>query len=981
MGEESLADETANTTCHSLGEVCAKELLTIKDRRKRVGGRLGCAKDKMAPAARSLIGLALSGGGIRSAATNLGVLQGLAKSGIMQLVDYLSTVSGGGYIGSCLSSLLSNICPPGDMPPGNKEKYRFTDDSPALFTTAWESFPFRDDHVNAAAGFASGTSPCGRLTGKEQMEYLRTRANYLAPRPTYLSNSVMRAVGSVTLTCLTPFLWFLLVIVVLTSMYMMVVAGVAPGLSSFATKSQQSPCAFVIDNNGTPQAAPGLMPSLPEQAAKEKDNGKEIMERAKAAWNKIKGYAKTPFVLLREMPWHTWVPTGLAGIAAGIILMLPWSLALRRISQMCGQARGSGEDEESWYDRTHFRGTFILALLALAAVLLFCILKVRAEEKSFANGALLLLPSIFLAGAYLGSGFVFVLISRTRSKRWRREDRATMNMTMGVFVVLLPFTLILAILPGLIMAADAVTVLFVEAPLVLALRWWLGRLRQENDKQTTKRIQAKFTNYLLGLVVPLLVLLAAVGTGSFLVEHWLSAWPVMDANSWQALKWTLGASATVLLIFSALVDVNRVAPHYFYRDRLAETFLRTLAPKRGADERKRDDIEMRLCDLHGSDSDGGRCMGRGPYLLINATLNLTAAFDLKGFNRRSDIFTFARHYVGAEQTGYVPTTKFNKALQLARAMTISGAAFTSVTGVSSSPASSFACTILGVRLGYWLKNPRGSSWIAPARWLQKGLPASFRLAQELLCYTHARGPEIYLSDGGHSGDNLGIMPLLRRRVKIVIASDSECDPKHAFDSFNSSLRQAYVDEGIKIRISLDDLRLDEKRVSKKYYAVGRILYPDRPWQPSWLILLKNTMTAGEIETILNYKQKSPDFPHETTGDQFFTEEQFESYRALGRNAAEAAFTGLGAVPGGLVGPETEKGKEDCNPWLAAEELCRRLAGDQNRTHPWDDVLQALWDAEQEGFQDWRRFKTMMERYAVGMISIARPAEPFVLQSG
>jgi predicted acylesterase/phospholipase RssA len=55
-----------------------------------------------------LIGLALSGGGIRSAATNIGVLQGLSEKDVLPKLDYLSTVSGGGYIGACLSSLLSN---------------------------------------------------------------------------------------------------------------------------------------------------------------------------------------------------------------------------------------------------------------------------------------------------------------------------------------------------------------------------------------------------------------------------------------------------------------------------------------------------------------------------------------------------------------------------------------------------------------------------------------------------------------------------------------------------------------------------------------------------------------------------------------------------------------------------------------------------------------------------------------------------------
>src|ERR1700741_407784 len=48
--------------------------------------------------------LCLSGGGIRSATFNLGVLQGLARHGLLDKFDYLSTVSGGGYVGSWLSS-------------------------------------------------------------------------------------------------------------------------------------------------------------------------------------------------------------------------------------------------------------------------------------------------------------------------------------------------------------------------------------------------------------------------------------------------------------------------------------------------------------------------------------------------------------------------------------------------------------------------------------------------------------------------------------------------------------------------------------------------------------------------------------------------------------------------------------------------------------------------------------------------------------
>ncbi len=68
----------------------------------------GSAKVPAAPtpaaAAAPSVGLALSGGGIRSATFSLGVLQALAQQGKLRSFDFLSTVSGGGYIGSWLSA-------------------------------------------------------------------------------------------------------------------------------------------------------------------------------------------------------------------------------------------------------------------------------------------------------------------------------------------------------------------------------------------------------------------------------------------------------------------------------------------------------------------------------------------------------------------------------------------------------------------------------------------------------------------------------------------------------------------------------------------------------------------------------------------------------------------------------------------------------------------------------------------------------------
>lgn len=53
-----------------------------------------------------LVGLAFSGGGIRSAAINLGISQTLDLEMILRHVDYLSTVSGGGYTGSAVATLM-----------------------------------------------------------------------------------------------------------------------------------------------------------------------------------------------------------------------------------------------------------------------------------------------------------------------------------------------------------------------------------------------------------------------------------------------------------------------------------------------------------------------------------------------------------------------------------------------------------------------------------------------------------------------------------------------------------------------------------------------------------------------------------------------------------------------------------------------------------------------------------------------------------
>src|SRR5262245_2498037 len=87
-------------------EVKKDEMTAIQRRRQQAGiAPLPGPHNGALHKTEDLVGLALSGGGIRSACFNLGFLQALVQRKVMRYVDYLSTVSGGGYIGSFFSSL------------------------------------------------------------------------------------------------------------------------------------------------------------------------------------------------------------------------------------------------------------------------------------------------------------------------------------------------------------------------------------------------------------------------------------------------------------------------------------------------------------------------------------------------------------------------------------------------------------------------------------------------------------------------------------------------------------------------------------------------------------------------------------------------------------------------------------------------------------------------------------------------------------
>jgi len=116
---------------------------------------------------KKLVGLALSGGGIRSAIYSLGVMQRLARVGWMEKIEYLSTVSGGGYIGSSLTWFLQS------RKPENSGGFEFG--------TSMDDFPFGTHRLGKINPETNTEEKGGEADKVAVSQALRQNGNYLTP--------------------------------------------------------------------------------------------------------------------------------------------------------------------------------------------------------------------------------------------------------------------------------------------------------------------------------------------------------------------------------------------------------------------------------------------------------------------------------------------------------------------------------------------------------------------------------------------------------------------------------------------------------------------------------------------------------------------------------------------------------------------------------------------------------------------------------
>jgi Patatin-like phospholipase len=328
-----------------------------------------------------------------------------------------------------------------------------------------------------------------------------------------------------------------------------------------------------------------------------------------------------------------------------------------------------------------------------------------------------------------------------------------------------------------------------------------------------------------------------------------------------------------------LVDINESGMHRFYRDRLSKAYL-----ARPSDLSHQDELEMSQLDIARSGA---------PYHLVNTSLNVQGTHEPELQGRGCDFFVFSPQWTGSFATGYRPTKDVehaNSDMNLGTSLAISGAAASPYMGVFSSKLRAFLLTLLNVRLDYWLQNPRfgpNPSALGILRTVSRLAyrVGPFYLLLELLGVLRASSRNVNLSDGGHI-ENLALYELLRRRAKFIVCSDAGCDPLLENSSLGMVTAYARMDQGIQIDwTGLERIKLRPDGTSAAQWAVGRIVYGDAT-EKGWILFVKSSVCGDEPPDITAYRAKHRTFPHESTGDQFFDQDQFEAYRALGYHIAD-----------------------------------------------------------------------------------------------
>jgi len=363
----------------------------------------------------------------------------------------------------------------------------------------------------------------------------------------------------------------------------------------------------------------------------------------------------------------------------------------------------------------------------------------------------------------------------------------------------------------------------------------------------------------------------------------------------------IGVSAAFVLLAGAMslvININKFSLHSIYRNRLIRAYLGASRLGEYQEERRpnlftgfdpNDNIQLHELAAPGQSI-------RKPFHVLNIAINLVRGGNLAWQQRKAQSFTASPLFCGSWNLGYRRSSEYGinaqvrKAITIGTAMAISGAAASPNMGYHSAPAVTFLLAFFNVRLGWWLGNPGP----AGRHTFNRSCPriAVRPLLAETFGLTDAANPYVYVSDGGHF-ENLGLYEMVLRRCHYIVVSDGSCDTDRSFTDLGNAIRKVRIDLGIDIEIQTELLEIQAgSGFSRAHFALGLIRYDrvDQEAPAGLLIYLKPSLTGNEPADVSQYASGHDEFPHEPTADQFFDESQFESYRTLGCHIADKVFT-------------------------------------------------------------------------------------------
>lgn len=808
---------------------------------------------------RDLFGLALSGGGIRSATFNLGLLQALERKRLLKNVDYLSTVSGGGYVGG--------------------------------FWTAWQHAHQQSKdqrHFPTTAVEESDDGTVRDTREQPEIRHLREFSRFLMPRVgffhmetwagvvTILGGLLPSLTAAISVLTLLHYTWFYVGFHLINGdpKWSWICLGVLVFI-------HQSICEYSWWRSG------------------------------KA------GNTRQPLAI------YIFFALGAAALAAIFWLLWrnlwmygPLENWLCKVTEVWQSDTGKTYPVDTGFDwvlfgpaiATALAGSVLLVCRAIASRMVNDVDAIRWSSSFDRAAARCFAPALMWAGL----ATVWEACHWLLHEDWKFAATTGSTATFGVLFVW--------------------------------LRDWLIKPTEENIAGTLiGRLMEKIKPMVPQLLAIAFVLSMLVAVG-LTVQAYGLGWPVRVA---------LGAGSALFLIGGTLIffDPARVGMHDFYRSRICRCFLGAAQAKAGAAqiptaEQYGDDLTFgKLRE---------ETKPQRPIHLVCCAANNLAGDTLGSLYRgaRSAVIS----PFGISLGNHVATCddlRLSSALTASAAAFNSQMGRISM---DLGPAVAFIMSAFNLRLGLWvphplIRNPRPPLLVGRPFFyemfghtkcdplppddsgerlhrmakksydtLSKKLPSAARhathsvmnmvtnektatkcaekaadMSDKVVKFSANRVRDVqflHLSDGAHF-ENLGLYELVRRHCRYIIVSDCGTDPEVAFDDLAIALRSIREDFGVEIDLDVSPLRAEESGYARQHAVVGTIHYDGfGGTDKGTIILFKPSLTGDEPSDVSQYQARHPAFPHETTGDQFYDEAQWESYRRLGEHAGDSVFRQL-----------------------------------------------------------------------------------------